>query len=131
MDEDEVSDQVSTLKKIPTSTDDDILGIATASFRWNEVKEPPPDEPKKTWRFWKRFSFASSTSDDTSKLTSASLPETPFELRDISVIFPKGQLTVVTGPTASGKTALLMCVLQIKEAFENWVTDILGRNSAR
>ena len=31
-----------------------------------------------------------------------------FELRDITVMFPEGQLTVVTGPTASGKTALLV-----------------------
>ncbi|KAF9258421.1 P-loop containing nucleoside triphosphate hydrolase protein [Marasmius fiardii PR-910] len=34
-----------------------------------------------------------------------------FELKDISVMFPEGKLTVVTGPTASGKTALLMAVL--------------------
>ncbi|KAF9258418.1 hypothetical protein L218DRAFT_964491 [Marasmius fiardii PR-910] len=34
-----------------------------------------------------------------------------FELRDISVIFPDGKLTVVTGPTASGKTSLLLAVL--------------------
>ncbi|KAF9259088.1 hypothetical protein L218DRAFT_875612 [Marasmius fiardii PR-910] len=39
--------------------------------------------------------------DDTSK----------FQLRDISVIFPDGKLTVVTGPTASGKTSLLLAVL--------------------
>lgn len=34
-----------------------------------------------------------------------------FELRDLSVVFPEGELTVVTGPTASGKTALLVCLL--------------------
>lgn len=31
-----------------------------------------------------------------------------FELKDISVRFPEGELSVITGPTASGKTALLV-----------------------
>ena len=39
--------------------------------------------------------------------------ERVFELRDISVRFPPGELTVVTGPTASGKTALLVRHLRI------------------
>ncbi|KIJ91364.1 hypothetical protein K443DRAFT_686123 [Laccaria amethystina LaAM-08-1] len=33
------------------------------------------------------------------------------ELCDITVRFPEGQLSVVTGPSASGKTALLMALL--------------------
>ena len=31
-----------------------------------------------------------------------------FELRDLNVRFPEGQLSLITGPTASGKTALLV-----------------------
>jgi excinuclease UvrABC ATPase subunit len=31
-----------------------------------------------------------------------------FELRNMTIKFPEGELTVVTGPTASGKTALLV-----------------------
>lgn len=31
-----------------------------------------------------------------------------FELSDIDVTFPDGELTIVTGSTASGKTALLV-----------------------
>jgi hypothetical protein len=31
-----------------------------------------------------------------------------FELRDINIVFPEGKLSVITGPTASGKTALLV-----------------------
>lgn len=34
-----------------------------------------------------------------------------FELRDLTVIFPEGESTVVTGLTASGKTALLVSLL--------------------
>ncbi|TFK72661.1 hypothetical protein BDN72DRAFT_876371 [Pluteus cervinus] len=37
--------------------------------------------------------------------------EEKFELRGISVVFPEGKLTVVAGPTASGKTALLTALL--------------------
>ncbi|KAG8838938.1 hypothetical protein FRB91_007306 [Serendipita sp. 411] len=46
--------------------------------------------------------------------TPATVPDTAerrFELRDINVIFPPGQLSLVTGPTASGKTALLRALL--------------------
>lgn len=42
-----------------------------------------------------------------------------FELRDIDVLFPEGELTVVTGPTASGKTALLV-------SFRPPVIDLVG-----
>jgi ABC-type multidrug transport system fused ATPase/permease subunit len=37
--------------------------------------------------------------------------ERQFKLKDINVYFPPGQLSVVTGPTASGKTALLRALL--------------------
>lgn len=39
---------------------------------------------------------------------SASGGDRKFELRDLNILFPHGELTVVTGPTASGKTALLV-----------------------
>ena len=32
--------------------------------------------------------------------------QTRFELTDVSIIFPDGELTVITVPTASGKSAL-------------------------
>jgi ABC-type multidrug transport system fused ATPase/permease subunit len=32
-------------------------------------------------------------------------------LKDIDIKFPEGQLTLITGPTASGKSALLMALL--------------------
>ncbi|KAJ6452790.1 hypothetical protein C8R45DRAFT_1223373 [Mycena sanguinolenta] len=85
LDEAEVSEQVSTLKKdrfgpASTESEDDCLGFENASFKWNEDEQ----------------------SDDT---------DHKFELKNLSIIFPEGKLTVVTGPTASGKTALLMAAL--------------------
>lgn len=49
--------------------------------------------------------------DSTSETSTALLSSTDhrFELRDVSIMFPEGELSVITGPTASGKTALLVC----------------------
>lgn len=44
-------------------------------------------------------------------LPSSAADERQFELRDINIIFPPGELSLVTGPTASGKTALLRALL--------------------
>jgi ABC-type multidrug transport system fused ATPase/permease subunit len=47
-----------------------------------------------------------------------------FELKDITVKFPEGQLTVVTGPTASGKTALLVCISRHQRSRRRSLTEI-------
>jgi len=44
-------------------------------------------------------------------VSESSGPGRRFELRDVNVDFPVGELTVITGPTASGKTALLMALM--------------------
>jgi len=83
---------------------DDGLGLENASFKWNEVEEtaekpndessnnPVPETP---------------VSDVDSTLLSENMDHR-FELRDINVRFPEGELSLITGPTASGKTALLV-----------------------
>ncbi|KAH7334355.1 hypothetical protein B0J17DRAFT_770708 [Rhizoctonia solani] len=38
-------------------------------------------------------------------------PEKPFELKDISVMFPEGVISLVSGPTGSGKSSLLAALL--------------------
>ena len=63
------------------------LGLKEATLMWNEVPETNP--------------------------TTDSRPPSPgdrkFQLKDITVVFPQGKLSVIMGPTASGKTALLVC----------------------
>jgi excinuclease UvrABC ATPase subunit len=56
---------------------------------------------------------APDTDDGTerSSIAASDASEYRFELRDINIVFPERQLTVVTGPTASGKTALLVSIL--------------------
>lgn len=111
MGEDEVDEQVSTLKKQKNdSLPDEIapgLGIHEGTFKWNEVEEEKAKkEPSE--------SNHSNADDDTStvvdnaSVAGSDVSERRFQLTDISVMFPDGELTVVTGPTASGKSALLV-----------------------
>uniref|UniRef100_D8Q0Y8 Multidrug resistance-associated ABC transporter n=1 Tax=Schizophyllum commune (strain H4-8 / FGSC 9210) TaxID=578458 RepID=D8Q0Y8_SCHCM len=115
LDEDEVTEQVSSLKKdlsAPQSqTTDNVgaLGIENGTFRWNTVEseetdvKPAADQPSPD--------TASTADTIVSCVDSTNGANNYFELRDISVRFPEGKLTIVTGPTASGKTALLLAVL--------------------
>lgn len=106
LDEDEVTEQVSSLKRsdsgVPTleGEDDGALGIENGSFKWNEIEVekatgPPVSEDSGT------VVAAADTVDPTNM-------DHRFELKDINVIFPDGELSLITGPTASGKTGLLV-----------------------
>lgn len=115
LDEDEVTEQVSSLKKdysepyLP-GAEDEGLGLEKATLKWNEVTEIPNKDQTAT------NDHPTSVTDETSTTVADSVSETSvldtgdrsFELQDLSVVFPEGELTVVTGPTASGKTALLV-----------------------
>ncbi|TDL18516.1 hypothetical protein BD410DRAFT_880297 [Rickenella mellea] len=102
--EDEVTEQVSSLKQASKDADQrhyDDFGLKSASFRWNAVEETK-EETKTT-------DTPTITIVSDSASVSGSIHQ--FELRDVSVTFPDGELTLVTGPTASGKTALLLALL--------------------
>ena len=88
------------------------LGIENGTFKWNEVEQKDDDAAKtaKSVSSASTDDVAQETNDETER-TSVSTSESSehrFELKDIDVVFPERQLTVVTGPTASGKTALLV-----------------------
>jgi hypothetical protein len=117
LDEDEVDEQVSSLKRsrFGASVDDDTtkgLGIENGTFKWNEVeqKDDVVAEIAKSVASTSSDDAAQGTDDETerSSLTGSVASNHRFELRDVNIIFPERQLTVVTGPTASGKTALLV-----------------------
>jgi ABC-type multidrug transport system fused ATPase/permease subunit len=128
LDEDEVTEQVSSLKKSPfgSSGADDLavkgLGIENGSFKWNEVEQKgdKKDENGENERADNNAKAAASTATDATQdasdvaergsITTSDASEHRFELRDINITFPERQLTVVTGPTASGKTALLVSI---------------------
>jgi len=114
---------VSSLKKdysepLLPGGDDEGLGLEKATFKWNEVTEPAEADKGKTTGSPSASRTPSVNGEESGTVVedSASVAESGdrvFELRDISVIFPSGQLTVVTGPTASGKTALLASICPI------------------
>ncbi|OBZ77340.1 ATP-dependent bile acid permease [Grifola frondosa] len=114
LDEEEVDGQVSSLKRgrvVPT--DEEGFGIVNGTFKWNEVEEAKDKDDGKGKTNDSGNSSPMDESDTVvdSASTSGIGGDHRFELRDISVVFPEGQLTVITGPTASGKTALLMALL--------------------
>ena len=134
MNEEEVDEQVSTLKQTKTGqlpqnkAEPHELGFRNASFVWNAVLEEESqgkvktsDDPTKTNPNHTRERTddslvtidveSASTSDSAGAENSTA--ERKFELRELNIVFPQGELTVVTGPTASGKTALLVRKLSL------------------
>ena len=116
LEEEEVTDQVSSLKKDYSEPclfgDDEGLGLECATFKWNEIVEVV----KKGKQLGQNKSSSSSTisfvtdgaSSDIDAESIGDRGDRVFELRNMTIRFPEGELTVVTGPTASGKTALLV-----------------------
>ncbi|KIY74057.1 hypothetical protein CYLTODRAFT_385456 [Cylindrobasidium torrendii FP15055 ss-10] len=113
--EDEVTEQVSSIKKgklgsQTVAPEEEGLGLRNATLKWNQLEESKDETVHQ-----KATTTDSILTADSDALTvTGSLAEDAdhkFELKDISITFPEGQLTVVTGPTASGKTALLMAIL--------------------
>jgi hypothetical protein len=116
LDEDEVTDQVSSLKKDYSepylSGGDEGLGLECATFKWNEVVEAMKKGKQLDHNKLSSSSTSSLETDEASTVVDAESINDPgdrvFELRNITIRFPERELTVVTGPTASGKTALLV-----------------------
>ncbi|KAJ6631472.1 multidrug resistance-associated ABC transporter [Mycena sp. CBHHK59/15] len=112
LDEAEVTEQVSSLKKdrsgpVSIDSEDDRLGLENASLKWNEVEEVADVKADKD----KNGKKAASETDSIVTTDSEVVADHKFELKDISVVFPDGELSLITGPTASGKTAMLMAIL--------------------
>jgi ABC-type multidrug transport system fused ATPase/permease subunit len=101
LDEDEVEDWVSSLKAphvSPEEAADTKIGFEQASFRWNTgVNVKAEQENKSTEQH-----------DDGNGTTT---PPFVFELSDLDVIFPTGKLSVISGPTGAGKSAVLAALL--------------------
>ncbi|KAI5115939.1 hypothetical protein M0805_009349, partial [Coniferiporia weirii] len=122
--EEEVDEQVSTIKREcagPRSraSSEEGFGLRNASFRWNSVEEKGKDKANDNTKGKVDRNDAKTGFDVEAALAEASEAfsvagveaDHQFELSDISVVFPEGELSVITGPTASGKTALLLALL--------------------
>ena len=87
---------------MPTSASTQI-GFKNASYQWNTGKQSHASA--------KDQKVANGTSESPSDPSEPINIDSPFILADLNVWFPIGKLTVVTGPTGSGKTALLTALL--------------------
>ncbi|KAI0332219.1 multidrug resistance-associated ABC transporter [Cubamyces sp. BRFM 1775] len=146
LDEEEVDEQVSTLKKgrvPPSEESDEGLGIIHGTFRWNQIaanegdKGTGKDNGKKSKSTDSTAasiaeadpSDAGSTIAESASTMASTAVDRRFELKDINVMFPEGKLTVITGPTASGKTALLMALLGELTTLEGRI--VMSKNASK
>lgn len=121
-----VPDWVSSLKRLPEATSESrSIGFKHATLQWNTGKQSgqPSDKDKakdKKTKDKKDKKTSSNASDPTSPTASSNgstavnstlVTESPFQLVDLSVEFPTGKLSVVSGPTGSGKSAILTALL--------------------
>ncbi|KAJ7062906.1 hypothetical protein C8F01DRAFT_986153 [Mycena amicta] len=111
LEEDEVTEQVSTLKQdnAAATVSHEGLGLENATFEWNQVKQDETPDAKTAKSVPQ--SAASSVADVVTLAESEEARDHHFELKNVSVLFPENKLSVITGPTASGKTALLMALM--------------------
>lgn len=128
--EDEVPDYVSSFRQPVATTkpteEDYFIGVTGASFEWNQPKKEKKADTKKKSTLVARFKSILSrtavakkpelpvTSDAAGPRVALSTEEDGdkrFQLTDINVLFPAGKLSLIVGPTASGKSALLMALL--------------------
>ncbi|KAH7105339.1 P-loop containing nucleoside triphosphate hydrolase protein [Auriculariales sp. MPI-PUGE-AT-0066] len=144
LDEQEVpADVCSLLPDYDDRNFDQRIGAEGATFVWNssavkpekqlaeELKKKTEEERKKrTWRDTLTLKTmrrkpqepsADSATVSSTTVTPGGSTKEQFSLRDISVIFPRGKITLVYGPTASGKSSLLSAILGEMKCLEGRV----------
>jgi ABC-type multidrug transport system fused ATPase/permease subunit len=102
LDEEEVDGQVSTMKKDNSGESveefENGLGIVKGTFKWNEIESRKDGKGAVNGKSTPTPVVSSDTASGTeTQTTLAESDEHRFELRDISVMFPEGQLSVITG----------------------------------
>ena len=140
LEEEDVPDWVSTLYKNSSNDsqqtkktrkiDDLPFGCDNATFTWarnksNAAKEIKPSSASflsrvsAKLRLGKKRNAAESqpllddagTSEPASEDRDQDLNNPPFQLKNISLSFPRGKMTLIAGPTSSGKSSLLNALL--------------------
>lgn len=105
-----VPEWVSSLMSSPESRSTGVAKIAfeNATFRWNsgEKSVTGASDSKNS-----KTSSSASGSEDATAVNEEDPANVVFHLSNLNVKFPIGKLTVVTGPTGSGKTAVLIALL--------------------
>ncbi|TFK50258.1 P-loop containing nucleoside triphosphate hydrolase protein [Heliocybe sulcata] len=112
LNEDEVDGGVSSLEEAgDTVAAQRGLAIIEGTFKWNEVEQSPEVVTAQARDHIESTNEGTGETDVQSNPDLSTTGDHDFRLRDIDVTFPEGKLTLITGPTACGKTALLMALL--------------------
>ncbi|KAL0573710.1 hypothetical protein V5O48_008254, partial [Marasmius crinis-equi] len=102
-------------RSLTSGSEEEGLGLENATLKWNEFEKERKDEGKKgKWNATRSPTASgngSTIAPSSTTSETASRSDLNSELQDVSIVFLEGELTVVTGPTASGKTALPKAVL--------------------
>lgn len=107
-----VPDWVSSLKRSEAQNDEPIkIGFENASFRWNTGKQSSLSETIESSKGKQPASAPAPLDGSVVTDGSTVVEEAFFMLSDHNINFPIGRLSVITGPTGSGKTALLTALL--------------------
>ncbi|KAF8756276.1 P-loop containing nucleoside triphosphate hydrolase protein [Rhizoctonia solani] len=146
--EEEVPEYVSSLRRAAPSPHEPVdsrIGCAGATFRWPEA--PTDDAQKKetkpgsfprsappgglslgslaaysfSLRLKKRPEEVPKGDDGDDRPEPEDVPEKPFELKNVSIVFPEGVMSLVSGPTGSGKSSLLAALLGEMDRIEGEV----------
>jgi ABC-type transport system involved in cytochrome bd biosynthesis fused ATPase/permease subunit len=115
-----VPDWVSSLKRKPeTESESRKIGFTKATLQWNTGKQAETKPLTKIKRaFFGRPAPDAASTEGSDTTAVESTPEPVFQLADLNVDFPTGKLSVVSGPTGSGKTAILTGLLGEMELIE-------------
>ncbi|KAJ3097211.1 hypothetical protein HDU97_005074 [Phlyctochytrium planicorne] len=112
----------SSSKRISAAPGELRVGISEGQFIYfgNDKEKKDTKQPAKKWLPWGKKSGTKSTEEEAEGDN-----RQIFTLRNVSVDFPIGKLSVVLGPTGSGKTSLLFALLgeMKREAGEIFLPD--------
>lgn len=98
-----------------------IIGFVNASFIWpNKEHDVEGKDVKKKPSWFQRIKskFSRKSTIEEPVVAEAPAVKERFKLKNITVDFPVGQLSLVVGPTGSGKSALLLALLGELEKLE-------------
>lgn len=110
LEEGEVPDWVSSLKRHDDGpVKDTKIGFKKATLKWNAGGTDEPDT--KNGAAAPPTIEVTDVDTENSQDGASSIESVAFELGDISIDFPVGKLSVVSGPTGAGKTAILIGLL--------------------
>ncbi|CAE7216653.1 unnamed protein product, partial [Rhizoctonia solani] len=140
--EEEVPEYVSSLMRNPRpphEPTDTRIGCGNATFRWPAAPTDDADKKKdksgifakigSAWgaltgfigRVFVLLRLRKKPEETSEENQPEEEPEKPFQLKNVNIVFPEGVISLVSGPTGSGKSSLLAALLGEMDCIEGEV----------